>query len=134
MITFLFLLPFLVFEPERLDRLRFIRFCLIRSANEPPFCFLTVFEIVFFSAFLEIFLRTTSINSGTLCNRISFPTRFAAGKINFLAKVEQLFRYHLLKLQSRYLFAYSVPKNEAMQMLDWCSMNPLLLLAQFFEL
>ena len=50
MTTFLFLLPFLAFEPERLDRLRLIRFCLIRSANEPPVCVLTVFDIVFFGA------------------------------------------------------------------------------------
>ena len=50
MTTFLFLLPFLAFEPERSDRLRFIRFCLVRSANEPPVHFLTVFDIVFFSA------------------------------------------------------------------------------------
>ena len=50
MTTFLFLLPFLAFEPERLGCLRFIRLCLIRSANEPPVCFLTVFDIVFFSA------------------------------------------------------------------------------------
>ena len=85
MITFLFLLHFLAFEPERSVRLRFIRLCLIRTANEPPVCFLTVFDIVFFSACLDIFLLTTSINSGTLCNRIFFATRFAAGKINFLA-------------------------------------------------
>ena len=50
MITLLFLLPFLAFEPERLDRLRLIRLCLIRSANELPVCFLTLFDIVFFSA------------------------------------------------------------------------------------
>ena len=50
MTTFLFLLPFLAFEPERSDRLRFIRFCLVRSANEPPVHLLTVFDIVFFSA------------------------------------------------------------------------------------
>ena len=48
--TFLLLLHFLAFEPEQLDRLRFVRFCLIRIANEPPVCFLTVFDIVFFRA------------------------------------------------------------------------------------
>ena len=40
---------YMILEAERLDQIRFIRFCLIRSANEPPVCFLTVFDIVFFS-------------------------------------------------------------------------------------
>ena len=88
MTVFLTLVLFLAFEPDRLDRLRFIRFCrLIRSANEPPVCFLTVFEIVFFNAcFADFFLLTTSTNSGTLCNRSSFPTRFAVGRMNFRAR------------------------------------------------
>ena len=56
MTVFLILVLSLAFEPDRLDRRRFIRFCrLIRRANEPPVCFLTVFEIVFFNACFAAF-------------------------------------------------------------------------------
>ena len=56
MTDFLILVLFLAFAPERLDSLQVIRFCrLIRSGQEPPVCFLTVFEIVFFSAFFANF-------------------------------------------------------------------------------
>ena len=127
MTVFLILVLFLAFEPERLDRLRFIRFCrLIRSVNEPPVCFLTVFEIVFFNdCFADFCCWQHPLTLVHFVREVFF--RHVLLRVEWIS-VQTVRRFdlcHFLKFQSRFLFAYSVQKNKATKMLDWYSTFPL---------